>query len=73
MSMLPDLPWALADLLLWGLLATVVMTTVLQGAQGLGLSRLNLPFLAGTFFAGDRRRAVVLGIGVRWPDGTPAA
>jgi hypothetical protein len=59
--MLPDLPWRLADLLLWGLLATVAMTTVLQGAQGLGLSRLSLPFLAGTFLTGDRRRAVVLG------------
>jgi hypothetical protein len=61
MSMLPDLPWRIQDLLLWGLLATVAMTTVLQGAQGLGLSRLSLPFLAGTFFTGDRRRAVVLG------------
>src|SRR5215212_8511684 len=59
--MLPDLPWRPPDLLLWGLLATVAMTTVLQGAQGLGLSRLSLPFLAGTFLTGDRRRAVVLG------------
>lgn len=37
------------------------MTTILQGAQGLGLSRLSLPFLAGTLFTGDRRRAVVVG------------
>jgi hypothetical protein len=61
MAMLSDLAGRLPDLLLWGLLATVAMTTVLQGAQGLGLSRLSLPFLAGTFFTGDRRRAVVLG------------
>jgi hypothetical protein len=59
--MLSDLPWRLLDMLLWGLLATTSMTTVLQGAQGLGLSRLSLPFLAGTFLTGDRRRAVVLG------------
>ncbi len=59
--MLPDLPGRLPDLLLWGLVATVAMTTVLQGSQGLGLSRLSLPFLAGTFLTGDRRRAVVLG------------
>jgi hypothetical protein len=39
----------------------VAMTTILQGAQGLGLSRLSLPFLAGTFFTGDRRRAVLVG------------
>jgi hypothetical protein len=49
------------SMLLWGLVATVVMTTILQGAQGLGLSRLSLPFLAGTFFTGDRRRAVIMG------------
>jgi hypothetical protein len=51
-------------MLLWGLLATIVMTTVLQGAQGLGFSRLSLPFLVGTFFTGDRRWAVILGFAV---------
>jgi len=59
--MLADLPARLPDLLLGGLLATVAMTVILQGAQGMGLSRLSLPFLVGTFFTGDRRRAVVLG------------
>ena len=55
-----DLPtfW---NMMIWGLLATVAMTTILQGAQGLGLSRLSLPFLAGTFFTGDRRWAVIIG------------
>jgi hypothetical protein len=47
--------------LLWGLIATVAMTTILQASQGLGLSRLSLPFLAGTMFTGDRSRATVLG------------
>ena len=61
MTMLSDLPGRLPDLLLWGLIATVAMTTILQGAQGLGLSRLSLPFLVGTYFTGDRRRAVVIG------------
>ena len=59
--MLADLPARLPELPLWGLLATVAMTTILQGAQGMGLSRLSLPFLIGTFLTGDRRRAVVLG------------
>jgi hypothetical protein len=49
------------SMMIWGLAATVAMTTILQGAQGLGLSRLSLPFLAGTFFTGDRRWAVVIG------------
>lgn len=49
------------SMVIWGLIAIVVMTTVLQGAQGLGLSRLSLPFLVGSFFTGDRRWAVILG------------
>jgi hypothetical protein len=49
------------SMMIWGLLATVAMTTILQGAQGLGLSRLSLPFLAGTFFTGDRQWAVIVG------------
>jgi hypothetical protein len=49
------------SMMIWGLAATVAMTTILQGAQGLGLSRLSLPFLAGTFFTGDRRWAVIIG------------
>jgi hypothetical protein len=48
-------------MIIWGFVATLAMTTVLQGAQGLGLSRLSLPFLAGTFFTSDRSRAVVIG------------
>jgi hypothetical protein len=46
---------------LWGLVATVGMTTILQAAQGLGFSRLSLPFLVGTFFTGARRWAVIVG------------
>ena len=49
------------DWLLWGLIATVAMTSILLGSQGLGLSRLSIPFLAGTMFTDDRSRATVLG------------
>jgi len=52
---------ALGYLMLWGLIATVAMTSILQGSQGLGLSRLSLPFLVGTFFSGDRQRAIIVG------------
>ncbi len=51
----------LSSMMLWGLIATIAMTTILQGAQGLGFSRLSLPFLAGTFFTGQRRWAVIVG------------
>lgn len=48
-------------ILLWGFVATVVMTTILYGSQGLGFSRLSLPFLFGTIFTGNRNTATVLG------------
>ncbi len=51
----------LDSVLIWALVATALMTTVLQGSQGLGLSRLSLPFLFGTFVTADRGRAVVVG------------
>lgn len=47
--------------LLWGGVATVVMTTVLDGARVAGFSRLSLPLLFGTFVTGNRRRAELLG------------
>lgn len=49
------------DILLWGLVATVAMTVVLQASHGLGLSRLSLPLLAGSFVTGDRHRATIVG------------
>lgn len=49
------------SLLLWGPLATVVMTTVESAAQGLGLTRMSMPFLLGTMVTPNRDRAGVLG------------
>ena len=48
-------------LILWGLIATVAMTSILQAAHGMGLSRLSLPFLVGTMLTGSRRWAVIIG------------
>ena len=48
-------------LVLWGLIATVAMTSILEGSRGLGFSRLSLPFLIGTFFTTQRRWAVTVG------------
>lgn len=51
----------LIDMALWGLAATLAMTGILQGANGLGMSRLSIPFLVGTIFTGNRRKAAALG------------
>jgi hypothetical protein len=51
----------LPQLALWGLIATVAMTTILESSQGLGLSRLSLPFLMGTLLTSQRDRAAIIG------------
>ena len=52
---------SLGYLILWGLIATVVMTSILEGSRGLGFSRMSLPFLLGTFFTANRRWALIVG------------
>jgi hypothetical protein len=47
--------------LVWGLIATLVMTAVLYTSQNVGWSRLNMPYLLGAFFTGSRHEANVLG------------
>jgi hypothetical protein len=46
---------------LWALIATLAMTSILEASRGFGFSRLSLPFLLGTIFTSHRRRAVILG------------
>jgi hypothetical protein len=43
------------------LIATIVMTGTMQVGQGLGFSRMSLPFLLGTWVTGRRPLAMVLG------------
>ena len=49
------------SLVLWGLIATVAMATILEASQGFGLSRMSLPYLMGSAFSGSRSRATVIG------------
>ena len=48
--------------LVGGFGGTVVLTTVLAAAQGLGLTRMNIPYLLGTIVTPDRDRAKVYGV-----------
>ena len=50
--------------LLWGFAATIILTTLSAVAQGLGLTRMNLPYMLGTMFTPDRDRARLYGFGV---------
>lgn len=51
----------IAAVLLWGFVATVVLSTLMAAAQGLGLSRMSLPLMLGTLFTADYRRALLVG------------
>lgn len=62
--MIPEGFPAAWEMAVWGLAATVVMATIMHSAQGMGYSRLSLPFLAGTMFTADRRFAMALGFGM---------
>lgn len=51
----------LGSILLWGFVATIVLTTLMSGAQALGMSRMSVPFLLGSMFTPDRPRARLIG------------
>lgn len=55
--------------LLWGFVSTVFLTALMAGSQGLGLSRMNLPYLLGTMFTPSRDRAKLVGILVHFING----
>jgi uncharacterized membrane protein YagU involved in acid resistance len=50
-----------ASWLLWGFLATVVLTTISAASQGLGWTRMNFPYMLGSIFTPDRDRAKFYG------------
>jgi len=55
--------------LIWGFAATVILTTVMSGSQGLGLTRMNLPYMLGTIFTPNRDRAKVYGVALHLLNG----
>jgi uncharacterized membrane protein YagU involved in acid resistance len=55
--------------LLWGFVGTVVLTGLMSASQGLGLSRMSLPYMLGTMFTADRDKAKLVGFGVHLVNG----
>jgi uncharacterized membrane protein YagU involved in acid resistance len=49
--------------LLWGFVGTVVLTGLMSATQGLGITRMSLPYMLGTMFTSDRDRAKLVGFG----------
>jgi hypothetical protein len=52
----------LPSILLWGFAATVVLSTLMAGAQSLGITRMSIPFLLGTMLTASRDRAMLAGL-----------
>lgn len=51
----------LPNILLWGFVATLVLSTILGASVGLGLSRISMPLILGTIFTANRSRANIIG------------
>jgi hypothetical protein len=51
----------LNDALLWGFIATAVLTMIIAAAQGLGYSRVSLPYMLGTMVTPNRDFAMLVG------------
>lgn len=54
---------------LWGLLATGLLTTLMRAAEGLGYTRMDVPFMLGTIFTSNRDSAKVIGSVVHFING----
>ncbi len=50
--------------MLWGFVGTIVLTGLMSATQGLGLTRMSLPYMLGSMFTADRDRAKLVGFGV---------
>jgi uncharacterized membrane protein YagU involved in acid resistance len=55
--------------LFWGFASTIVLTSILAGSQGLGITRMNIPYLLGTMFTPSRDKAKFIGILLHFVNG----
>jgi uncharacterized membrane protein YagU involved in acid resistance len=55
--------------LLWGFASTIVLTSIVAGSHGFGITRMNMPYLLGTMFTPDRDRAKLIGIFLHFANG----
>jgi hypothetical protein len=55
--------------LLWGFVATLVLTGIMATSQGLGVTRMNIPYMLGAMFTASRDRAKLVGFLVHLVNG----
>lgn len=59
----------LDSILLWGFVATLVLTTMLSSSQWLRLTRMSMPLMLGTLVSGDLDRAKGYGFVLHFMNG----
>ena len=60
---------AWASWLIWGFVATSVLTMIMSSSTGVGITRINVPFMLGTLFTPSRDRAKLTGFFVHMANG----
>ncbi len=58
-----------ASMLLWGFVGTVTLTSIMAASQGLGLTRMSIPYLLGTMLTPNRDRAMLTGFAFHFFNG----
>jgi hypothetical protein len=53
-----------ASWFVWGFGATIVLTSLMGLSQGIGLTRMNIPYMLGTLITPNRDRANLYGAGI---------
>lgn len=62
-----------SSLILWGFVATVILTISLLASQSLGITRIDMSFILGTMVTAHRERAKAIGYGMHLLMGWAAA
>ena len=52
---------SIGSVLLWGLVGTMLLTSIMSVSQTRGWSRMSIPYLLGTMFTANRDRAMLVG------------
>lgn len=55
--------------IVWGFMSTLVLTSMMASSQGLGLTRMNIPYMLGTIFTPNRDRAKIVGVLIHFVNG----
>ena len=55
--------------LVWGFASTIILTSILAVSQGIGLTRMNIPYMLGTIFTPSRDRAKFIGFFLHFLNG----